>query len=133
MYCKNCGTKYGKFDTICPKCHKEKNKGNKYCSECGAKLAFKDSKVCPHCGHRLNEIKEEKKITYKNRTIAALLSCFGGWFGLGRFYLGYVGYGILQIVVSLLTLGLGGIWPFIEGILIIKNKINKDYYGHELI
>ena len=44
MYCRNCGTKYEKFDNVCPKCHKEKNKGNKFCSECGAKLAFRDTK-----------------------------------------------------------------------------------------
>lgn len=26
MYCRNCGTKYEKFDNVCPKCHKEKTK-----------------------------------------------------------------------------------------------------------
>lgn len=133
MYCRNCGTKYEKFDNVCPKCHKEKNKGNKFCSECGAKLAFRDTKICPHCGHNLDNIKTRKKEKSKNRTTAALLSCFGGWFGLGRFYLGYMGIGIIQILVSMFTLGIGGIWPFIEGILIIKKKLNKDYYGHTLI
>ena len=44
-----------------------------------------------------------------------------------------MGIGIIQILVSMFTLGLGGIWPFIEGILIIKKKLNKDYYGHTLI
>lgn len=61
MYCRNCGTKYEKFDNVCPKCHKEKNKGNKFCSECGAKLAFRDTKICPHCGHNLDNIKARKK------------------------------------------------------------------------
>jgi TM2 domain-containing membrane protein YozV len=34
-----------------------------------------------------------------------------------RFYLGYTRIGVLQIVVSVLTCGIGGIWGFVEGIL----------------
>lgn len=40
-------------------------------------------------------------------------------FGIGRLYSGRTGLGIAQLLVTLLTLGLGSIWPFIDGILIL--------------
>jgi hypothetical protein len=44
--------------------------------------------------------------------------------------LGYVGIGIAQIFVTIFTLGLGGLWGFIEGILIlVKSGILVDAYG----
>lgn len=39
--------------------------------------------------------------------------------GLGRLYSGRTGLGIAQLLVTLLTFGLGSIWPFIDGILIL--------------
>lgn len=53
----------------------------------------------------------------KSKLAAGLLGIFLGSFGIHRFYLGYTNIGILQIVVTLVTCGLGGIWGFIEGIL----------------
>lgn len=59
--------------------------------------------------------------------LAALLFCiFLGCIGVHRFYLGYIGIGILQI----LTLGGCGIWALIDLILIITGDLkpkNGDY------
>ena len=36
-----------------------------------------------------------------------------------RFYLGYTSIGIIQIVVTILTCGVGALWGLVEGIMIL--------------
>lgn len=68
----------------------------------------------------------------KSRLTAGLFSIFLGWLGIGRFYMGYTGLGILQIVITLLT-GVGGlIWGIIEGIMILTKSFNYDAEGRPL-
>lgn len=40
-------------------------------------------------------------------------------FGVGRFYSGHVGLGVAQLLVTLVTCGMGALWPFIDGILLL--------------
>ncbi len=66
----------------------------------------------------------------KSKTTAGLLGIFLGGFGVHRFYLGYTTIGIIQIVVTIFTCGLGAWWGLIEGILILCNKtITTDANG----
>ena len=67
---------------------------------------------------------EEKKRSY---VPTLLLSFFLGGFGIHRFYTGYIGIGIIQ----LLTLGGCGIWTIIDFINICFNNF-KDAEGKEL-
>ena len=39
--------------------------------------------------------------------------------GVGRFYSGRIGLGLAQLLVALFTLGLGTVWSFIDGILLL--------------
>jgi TM2 domain-containing membrane protein YozV len=55
----------------------------------------------------------------KSRLVAGLLGILLGSLGIHRFYLGYVGIGIAQILVTLFTFGFGALWGFIEGIMIL--------------
>jgi hypothetical protein len=55
--------------------------------------------------------------SWRNRWVAGALGVLLGPWGVHRFYLGYVGVGVIQIVVTLVTCGVGGLWGFIEGIL----------------
>lgn len=55
----------------------------------------------------------------KSRIAAGVFGIVLGGLGVHRFYLGYTAIGIAQIVVTLVTLGLGWIWGIIEGILIL--------------
>lgn len=61
----------------------------------------------------------------KSRTVAGILGILLGGLGLHRFYLGYVGIGVLQIVVTFLTFGTGAIWGLVEGILYLTQRTGQ--------
>jgi TM2 domain-containing membrane protein YozV len=63
----------------------------------------------------------------KNWLVALLLSIFLGELGIDRFYLGYIGLGILKLI----TCGGLGIWWLIDLILIAAGKL-RDANGNEL-
>jgi len=55
----------------------------------------------------------------KSRLAAGLLGIFLGGLGIHRFYLGYTTLGIVQLLVTIFTFGVGAIWGFVEGIMIL--------------
>ena len=69
----------------------------------------------------------------KQKLVAGLLGIFLGAWGIHQFYLGDNKKGIIRIVVTLVTCGIGGIWGFIEGILILCGNINMDAQGNPLV
>lgn len=70
----------------------------------------------------------------KSRVAAGLLGIFLGGFGVHRFYLGYTTIGVVQIVVTVLTCGIGAIWGFVEGIryLVGSGGYTTDAAGRPL-
>ncbi len=70
----------------------------------------------------------------KSRLAAGLLGIFVGGFGVHRFYLGYTQIGIIQILVTVFTCGLGSLWGFVEGIMILARAeaFNTDAEGRPL-
>ena len=63
----------------------------------------------------------------KEWIVALLLSIFVGTLGIDRFYLGYIGLGILKLV----TAGGCGIWWLVDLILIVMDKL-PDAQGQPL-
>ena len=51
-----------------------------------------------------------------------LLSFFVGWFGIDRFYLGYVGLGVLKLI----SFGGFGIWYIIDLILLVTGRMTDS-------
>ncbi|MGH3520084.1 MAG: NINE protein [Haloechinothrix sp.] len=49
--------------------------------------------------------------------------------GIGRFYTGHTGIGIAQLLVAILTCGIGSIWLFIDEILV---NGGTDSFGRPL-
>ena len=69
----------------------------------------------------------------KSRMTAGLLGIFLGALGVHRFYLGYTSIGVLQILVTIATCGIGGFWGIIEGVLILSGSgIKTDADGRPL-
>ena len=68
----------------------------------------------------------------KSKVTAGILGILLGSIGIHSFYLGKSGRGIAQIVVTILTLGIGGLWGFIEGIMILVSNDWTDGQGRPM-
>lgn len=69
----------------------------------------------------------------RSKVAAGLMGILLGGLGVHRFYLGFIGLGIIQIVVTFVTCGLGAVWGLIEGILILAGStITTDAEGRPL-
>ena len=102
-FCQNCGTQIEDSQTFCPGCGAQQNVG-----------AQPGAPVNPEA---------------KSKMAAGLLGIFLGAWGIHNFYLGNTSRGVIQIVVTIVTCGIGGIWGLIEGIMILCGSINTDANG----
>lgn len=70
----------------------------------------------------------------KSKITAGLLQLIGlvGFVGFGRIYIGQTGLGVAQLLVGLVTCGVGAfIWGIIDAILILTDKV-RDPQGRPL-
>ena len=116
-----------------------------YCPSCrqAMRIAQQHQQVmveCPHCHQKLNPnqllqasspptahpqtptpagyaYQQGGMVSTRNKWIAGLLGVVFGGMGVHRFYLGFVGIGVLQLILTIVTFGVAGIWGTVEGIL----------------
>ena len=62
----------------------------------------------------------EKKI------VAGILGILLGWLGIHKFYLGYTKEGVIQLIIGVVTCGIGGLIGLIEGIIYLT-KSDEDF------
>lgn len=70
----------------------------------------------------------------KSKVVAGLLQLLGlfGLVGIGRMYIGQTGLGVAQLIVGLVTCGIGAvIWGIIDAILMLTDKV-RDPQGRPL-
>ncbi|MCL2281638.1 MAG: TM2 domain-containing protein [Dehalococcoidia bacterium] len=121
MYCTHCGFQVEQTSNFCPKC--------------GAKSAFTQNPSEQNYQTSQDQSASSQQQGYteqsqqKSKLVAGLLQIFLGWLGIGRFYLGYNGIAIAQLLVSIFTFGIGAIWPLIDGILILTGSVATDGKG----
>ncbi len=69
----------------------------------------------------------------KSRTAAGILAILMGTYGIHSFYLGNTSRGLMQLLISLLTCGIGAIvmliWGVRDGIKILDGRIITDANG----
>ena len=71
--------------------------------------------------------------TRKSKLAAGVLGIVLGGLGVHRFYLGYIGIGVAQVIVTICTAGIGALWGLVEGILILAGStITTDAEGNPL-
>jgi len=76
----------------------------------------------------VNHLRKVAGESEKKWSVAIILSFFLGMFGVDRFYLNYIGLGILKMI----TFGGFGIWWLLDLILILIGKM-KDRDGGTLV
>jgi TM2 domain-containing membrane protein YozV len=70
----------------------------------------------------------------KSKVIAGLLQLVGlfGLVGFGRIYLGQTGLGVAQLIVGLVTCGIGAwIWGIVDAVMIFSGRV-RDNAGRPL-
>jgi len=70
----------------------------------------------------------------KSKLVAGLLGLFLGTWGIHNFYLGNIGVGVTQLILTLTCFGgmISGPWALIESIMILTGSINRDAEGRPL-
>lgn len=68
----------------------------------------------------------------QKKLVAGLLGILLGGFGVHKFYLGMTTAGIIQLVIGVVTCGIGGIIGLIEGIIYLT-KTDQDFYQQYIV
>ena len=81
--------------------------------------------------NKLNNAPLAEPVGPKSKIVAGLLGIFFGAFGFHRFYLGYIGVGLVQLVLTIMTSGIALIWGLTEGIICLAGGMT-DAQGRRL-
>jgi len=77
-------------------------------------------------GNVIPKSSEESK-----RIIAGILALLLGSLGVHKFVLGYTQEGIIQLILSIVSCGILGIIPFIEGIIYLTKTDEEFIYMYQ--
>ena len=129
-FCPNCGTNYDDNMMNCPNCgapapQMNNDQFNQQYNQQQYQQPMGNQQYNP-------QFQQQPMPGAKSKIAAGLLGIFLGGWGVHNFYLGNTSRGVIQIVVSLVTCGLGAWWGLIEGILILCGNINTDAQGRPL-
>jgi TM2 domain-containing membrane protein YozV len=128
----------------CPNCGAAVPPGTNRCQKCGGfveqQAAQPASQVPMQPATAQPQAPVQTGPAVKSKIAAGLFGIFLGSLGIHRFYLGYVGVGVVQLLMTVLfswfTCGItgmaAGIWGLVEGIMILAGSMNTDSLGRPL-
>jgi TM2 domain-containing membrane protein YozV len=107
---------------FCTKCGAQNEDSAQNCSQCGAGL--------PHIGGyqpiqpppAYGAVQDWKAMGADKKLTAGICGILIGSLGIHKFILGYTTEGIIQIVISVVTCGIGGVIGLIEGIIYLTKS-----------
>lgn len=114
---------------FCTSCGAPLEEGQNNCTSCGAAVGVTQTQAQPNFQQPQFQQPIQGGVEQKSKLVAGLLQLFLGGFAVGRFYLGYTGIAVAQLLVTIFTCGLGGLWPFIDGIMILTGSVKVDAKG----
>ena len=101
----------------------------KFCHACGQQIDVR-AEVCPHCGVRQAGIYQTGAPS-TNRVAAGVLAILLGSFGVHKFVLGFTGPGLILLLVTMLSCGVGAavtsVIGLVEGIIYLT-KSDAEFY-----
>lgn len=75
-------------------------------------------------------------VSSKSKIVAGVLGILLGGLGIHNFYIGKTTRGVVQLVLTLLSVGIASIWGLVEGILILVSRPGSPWHqdsdGYEL-
>ena len=136
MICKNCSANIDDNVAFCPYCGAHNDAQGSQQNAQG----YQQSQNEYYNGQQ-NQQYQQQNVNYnpqqmnteptKDKLVAGLLAIFLGTLGIHKFYLGYTKSGIIMLLVSLLTFGVGAtvmaVIALIEGILYLT-KSDAEFY-----
>jgi TM2 domain-containing membrane protein YozV len=108
----------------CSKCGAVNDEAAQYCATCQAPLS-------PVSGYQpmqsVNQGTPGSMVDWKSlgadkKIVAGICGILVGGFGVHKFILGYTNEGIIQIVITFLTCGIGSIVGLVEGIIYLTKS-----------
>ena len=112
----------------CTKCGAVNDETAQYCTNCQASLTAASGGVGyqPMQSVHPGAIGDWKTLGADKKIPAGICAILVGGLGVHKFILGYTTEGIIQIVISVFTCGIGGIIGVIEGIIYLT-KSDEDF------
>jgi len=143
MFCPNCGTQTPDGANNCPNCGTALNGGASTNYSSGpindGNQTFETTNTFNNGANQYQPNNQQYQPNNgnpsgerKSKLVAGLLGILLGGIGVHNFYLGNTTRGIIQIIVTFVTCGIGSLWGLIEGILILCGNINTDANGNPL-
>jgi TM2 domain-containing membrane protein YozV len=109
----------------CTKCGAQNDDSAQYCATCQAPLPSV-SGYQPMQGVNQGQMTDWKALGAEKKLVAGICGILLGGFGVHKFILGYTTEGIIQIVITFVTCGIGSVVGLVEGIIYLT-KSDEDF------
>lgn len=101
-----------------------------FCRHCGQPMS-KAAAQCPKCGAVADAQAALEPLSDKSRIAYILLGVFLGTLGIHNFYAGYTGRAVAQLLITVLTCGIGSIISWVW-MLVEVCTVTQDAGGRKL-
>ena len=130
MFCRNCDNPLDDRAVACTKCGVNPRAGTAFCQNCG-KPTPTNGVVCISCGVALARADVSAyDPRASNKIVAGVCGILLGSLGVHKFILGYTGAGLIMLLFTILTCGVGAVITHIIGLIegiVYLSKSDDDF------